>query len=175
MGTPLVLLLWLASAGSPDCATLAPLVAPLREPAQTLAAATHLQQAMPSLEVGTHYFITLAPENRVAFIVAPGRAARDAAPHGGILYFHVREAGRYRFALDTGHWIDVVDQGEHLLDAASSRLVESVGHRDIAACSTLRKVVDFDLDAGKTYRVHLSGREDARVTVVIARGEASPQ
>jgi hypothetical protein len=173
MGTPLVLLLALAAAGSPDCIAPAPFAAAPGRPVQAIAAATNVQQAMPSLEVGTRYLVTLAPENRVAFIVAPRRAARDAAPHGGILYFDVRETGRYRFALDTGHWLDVVDQGTNVLDASASRVVEPIGREGAGACTEPRNVFDFDLAARKTYRLHLSGREDARVTVVVARGDAT--
>lgn len=175
MDTPLVLLLALAAGSPPDCATVradvAPLVAPLLEPARAIAAATNVQQAMPSLEPGKHYLVTLAPENRVAFIVAPARAARDDAPHGGILYLHVRVPGRYRIAIDTGHWIDVIDSGPHVLHADAARVVAASGHSDVGDCTALRKVVDFDLDAGTTYRIHLSGRGHARVNLVVARAD----
>lgn len=174
MGTPLVLLLALASATAPDCAAvrrdLAHELDVLRAPAQPFAVATNLQQAMPSLEPDTHYVVTLAPESRVAFIVPPGHEARDATPNGGILYLDVRDGpGRYRIAIDTGHWIDVVDSGPNVLDATAARLVPSVDHVDAGDCTPLRKVVDFELAAGKTYRIHLSGRADARVALVVTR------
>lgn len=141
--------------------------------ANGLAANTNLQQAGAPLEVGKHYVVTLTPENQVAFIVAPGRAAKDAAPQGGILYFDVRKSGRYRFSLDTGHWLDVIDAGEKLLDGSTAKVLESLGHDSAEGCAAIHKVVAFDLEAGTTYRVHLSGRAAPRVNLVVTRGDST--
>jgi len=150
----------------------APLAA-LRKPAIAIAAHTNIQAAGMPLALDEHYLVTLTPQNQVAFIVLPTRPARGEHPHGGILYFDVEESGRYRFSLDTGHWIDVIDSGDSLLDGKSARHIESVAHVDGDECTLLHKSVAFDLQAGITYRVHLSGRDAARVNIVVTREVAT--
>ncbi len=139
--------------------------------ASGLAANTNIQQAGAPLQLGKHYVVTLAPETQVAFIVPPGRPAKDTAPQGGILYFDVRKSGRYRFSLDTGHWLDVIDSGEKILDGSTAKVLESVGHDSAEGCAAIHKVVAFDLEVGTTYRVHLSGRAAPRVNLVVTRGD----
>ena len=141
--------------------------------ATALAANTNIQQAGAPLQLGKQYVVTLAPETQVAFMVPPGRPAKDAAPQGGILYFDVRKSGRYRFSLDTGHWLDVIDSGEKILDGSTAKVLESVGHDSAEGCAAIHKVVAFDLEVGTTYRVHLSGRAASRVNLVVTRGDDS--
>src|SRR5688572_28253811 len=83
----------------------------MRAPPQAFAAAGNTQQAAMPLALGQHYVVELLPQAQVAFIVPPGRAARDSAPQGGMVYFHADADGRHRIGIDTGHWIDVVDAG----------------------------------------------------------------
>lgn len=139
--------------------------------ATALAANTNIQQAGAPLQLGKHYVVTLAPETQVAFIVPPGRPAKDTAPQGGILYFDVRKSGRYRFSLDTSHWLDVIDAGEKVLDGSTAKVLASHGHDSAEGCVAIHKVVAFDLEAGTTYRVHLSGRTAPRVNLVVTRGD----
>lgn len=146
-------------------------LAAMAAPAIAIAANTNIQQAGAPLEAGRHYVVELAPENGVAFIVPPGRAAKDAEPRGGILYFDVRKAGRYRFSLDTSHWLDVIDAGEKILDGSTAKVLASHGHDSAEGCVAIHKVVAFDLEAGTTYRVHLSGRTAPRVNLVVTRGD----
>ena len=136
-------------------------------PARAIAAHRHLQEAGIPLVVDQHYLLQLHPQNTVAFIA--GRATRDGALYGGIGYFHVRDAGRYRIAIDTRHWIEVIDSGPDVFDAAAAHVVASVAHEGRSDCAALRKVVVFELEAGKTYRLHFSGEAAAQVNLLITR------
>lgn len=141
-------------------------LAVMREPAQALGVTTNVQEAGYPLAIGEHYLVTLAPEQRVAFIVRPSHATREPESHAGILYLDVRESGRYRFALDTRHRLDLVVPGPMVLSPEGSRTLQPVGH-DHGDCDLVHEVLAFDLEAGTTYEVHLSGAKDARVNLAV--------
>lgn len=102
--------------------------------------------------------ITLAPDAGLRFPVAPGKATTGG--NGAILPFAVVTPGRYRIGAGAGVWIDVVTAGKAL---------PSVAHGHGPECGPVRKIVDFDLAAGR-YVLQLSGSKDATVTVMVARG-----
>lgn len=72
----------------------------------------------------------------------PGGAAMVALTIG--------KPGRYGIALDQRGWIDVVP------GAAGSKPLESAAHGHGPQCSTIRKIVRFDLKPGM-YRVYFTG------------------
>lgn len=141
----------------------------LHAPAQLIGANENIKQAGPALLPDRHYTLVLLPQERIGFVVPPAREARDPDPQGGIFYFHADTAGRHRIAIDTGHWVDVIDSGSNVLDPAVAHVLPSVAHESQDGCKELHKVVAFDLEAGKTYRLHFSGRSAPRVNVVISR------
>lgn len=53
--------------------------------------------------------------------------------------FTITKPGRYRVALDQPGWVDLVRDGKPLT---------SVGHGHGPKCTTIRKIIDFDLTAG---------------------------
>lgn len=106
----------------------------------------------------------------------PGKAvtvtAADAASIKGLpagskpggaamIGFRVEKAGSYGIALDQGGWIDVIP------GVADGEPLKSVKHGHGPACSTIRKIVRFDLQPG-LYRVTLTGlsKPQARVMLV---------
>ncbi len=78
---------------------------------------------------------------------------------GGNLAFLVASAGRYRVALGSGAWIDVV-QG--------AAVQTSVAHDHGPACSGIRKMVDFDLAPG-AYVLQIAGNDTATLPVMVAK------
>ena len=141
----------------------------LGKPPETIRANENVQQAAMPLQLDQPYRLLLQPQDTVGFVVPPGREARDAAPWGGIAYFHVQESGRYRIGLDTEHWIDLIDAGSRPIDPAAARVIPSVAHQEQDGCKPLHKLVAFELEGGKTYRMHFSGNQAEQVHVLVTR------
>lgn len=77
--------------------------------------------------------------------------------------FTVPEAGRYRVALDQPGWIDLVKDGKALT---------SVAHGHGPDCSTIRKIVDFDLAAGRyTLKLTKLTKASAKLMLVAPQKE----
>lgn len=71
--------------------------------------------------------------------------------------FTVPAAGRYRVALDQPGWIDLEKDGKAL---------KSVAHGHGPECSTIRKIVDFDLAVG-SYTLKLSKLTKANAKLML--------
>lgn len=87
---------------------------------------------------------------------------KDAKPGGAATAeFRVATAGNYGIALDQAGWIDVVP------GAGGGAALKSVAHGHGPECSTIRKIVRFQLQPG-SYRLVLTGlkKPDARVMLV---------
>ncbi|MBB5685628.1 homogentisate 1,2-dioxygenase [Sphingobium boeckii] len=108
--------------------------------------------------VGQTRALTLSPIAALTFVVAPGRAA-DAGTFGAVMTFDVATSGHYRVALGQGAWIDLVKDGKALT---------STTHSHGPACSTIRKIVDFDLVPGR-YVLQLSGAKAAAMPVMVVK------
>ena len=70
----------------------------------------------------------------------------------------ITRAGRYGVALDQRGWIDVAPVGGGAL--------ESVAHGHGPACSTIAKIVRYDLKPGR-YRIALSKLPNPRARVMV--------
>src|SRR5262249_49675107 len=55
------------------------------------------------------YDLKLSEQSAVTFAAKPGKPTLPDGTHGGLAQFRVSKAGKYRVAMTTGHWIDVVD------------------------------------------------------------------
>lgn len=71
--------------------------------------------------------------------IAPERKP-DVFKFGGMIPIEVKKAGRLIVALDAGAWIDLVQGGA---------VVKSVTHGHGPACSTIRKMVEYDVTQGR--------------------------
>jgi hypothetical protein len=111
-----------------------------------------------AIPVGTGVRAKLLPGGDVVYPVAP---AKKGAPgtSGGVFVFEVARAGRYRVALGAGAWIDVV-QG--------STVLQSKAHGHGPQCSPVRKMVDFDLAAGR-HLLELSGAPSGTLALMVAK------
>ncbi|MEP9359521.1 hypothetical protein [Sphingomonas sp. KR3-1] len=86
----------------------------------------------------------------------PGKAAT--------IGFKVETAGIYGVALDQGGWIDLLPGTE------GGTALESVKHGHGPDCSTIRKIVRFDLKPG-VYRLYVSGLSTPKVKAMLVAGE----
>ncbi|WP_294320753.1 homogentisate 1,2-dioxygenase [uncultured Sphingomonas sp.] len=99
---------------------------------------------------------TLLPITGVTYAVPPAKPGA-ATSHGGLFAFDVARAGRYRVALGSPAWIDVL---------RGTMPVASVTHGHGPSCSTIRKMVDFDLKPGR-HLLQIAGSEPAAVTLMV--------
>ena len=74
----------------------------------------------------------------------------------------IAKPGAYGVAIDQGAWIDVVPEGAAPL--------ASVKHGHGPECSTIRKIVRFDLKPGD-YTIYISGLTSVNVKVFLVTGE----
>jgi hypothetical protein len=133
-------------------------LAVMKETPQAVTAATKLGPAVPQLNVAALYSLKLADQARVTFAAAPAKASAAPGAQAGLVQFRVKKAGRFRVSITSGHWVDVVD-GVQLLKS-----VDYQGHVD---CERPRKIVEFDLPAGRVLTLQFSGSSDPEVTMAI--------
>jgi hypothetical protein len=98
-----------------------------------------------ALAVGSEATLDLKPATGVTFKPALARPAKDGT-YGGYFPLTVASPGRYRIALSSGAWLDLVQKGERL---------KPVDHAHGPACSGIAKIVAFDLQPGR-YWLQLS-------------------
>lgn len=151
---PLALFLLLAAPQGAPAVCSAPVVV---AGVPVVAGRTYSQ--MPALTPGERAEVTLADTAGVTYLAMPEHAPPPGSK-GGLVKFAAATAGTYRVALGTGAWIDVLD--------AKAKPVASAAHAHGAACSGIRKTVDFKLAPG-TYALQLSGSKDARAAVTVTR------
>lgn len=109
------------------------------------------------LTPGQAFVAVLAPTLEVTYIVQPEKPGGTVSK-GGLFAVDIATAGTYTIALGTGAWIDVLKG-----DAAQ----RSTGHGRGPACTTLRKMVSFDLQPGR-YVVQISANAEANLPIMVA-------
>lgn len=106
---------------------------------------------------------TLVLNKGVRVLLRPGARVTPSpsrpSASGGVLVFEAPAAGRYRVALGRGAWVDL---------ARSGRVLPSAAHGHGPACSRIRKMVDFDLTAGR-YLLVLGDAKADPVPVLVSR------
>lgn len=121
-------------------------------------------QARPAAVDCAAVRVVLAPNlgpwiepSRAAPVLRPG-IAMPATP-GAAVTLEIAVAGIYGVAIDTGAWIDISRDGQAL---------RSTAHEHGPACTTIRKIVDFQLEPGR-YTIMLSRTEAASVLMLAFR------
>ncbi len=90
----------------------------------------------------------------------PGVPA-GAKPGGAVMIgFRIETAGRYGIALDQRGWIDVAP------GISGGEALKSTTHGHGPNCSSIRKIVRFDLTPG-VYRLYLTGLANASAKVML--------
>lgn len=158
LATLIALSLPQAAAASPACPAT-PVGLPRgmeqwRRPTAITAAATAAKPVL--LTSGSAVRATLLPVSRVTFAAPPAKPGA-ATSHGGVFAFDVARAGRYRVALGSAAWIDVL---------RGTTPVASATHGHGPSCSTIRKMVDFDLKPGR-HLLQIAGSEATAVTLMV--------
>lgn len=114
-----------------------------------------------ALRLGRAGRVALDPIERVGFAAAPERTPA-AGSRGAAIPVTVERAGRYLLALSGPAWVDLV---------VGTRRIASSAHGHGPRCSGIRKLVTFDLPAGR-HLVQLSGSEEREVTVMLTPAAA---
>ncbi|TCM20452.1 hypothetical protein EDF56_102113 [Novosphingobium sp. PhB165] len=110
------------------------------------------------LEVGKAVDGGLRATPEVHFALRPEKPGGSVS-FGGIFAFTITEPGKYRVALGSAAWIDVVKGGA---------AVSSIAHGHGPDCSGIRKMVDFTLEPGD-YQLQISANPESRLPLLIAR------
>lgn len=139
-----------AQADARSCGTLDQALPVELQPWQTAVTAG------PSLTPGTTVNLTLRPIAEIE-AATPPHPARQGATTGGRIELEIAAAGTYGVALGNAGWIDVVRNGQAL---------ESTAHGHGPACSTIRKIVNFNLTPGR-YTIQISGTDASVVRLLV--------
>lgn len=110
------------------------------------------------LRVGEATTATLISEAALTYAAAPAKPA-ERPGQGGIFAFTISKQGRYRVSLGSAAWVDVVN---------GSTVLTSVGHGHGPTCSTVRKMVDFDLTPGR-YTLQVAGSQLPALKLMVSK------
>lgn len=116
------------------------------------------EASAPDLQPGRLYELTLTPQKDVSFAAAQGKAMLADGAHAGLVRFEVEEAGDYRIALDAGFWVDIVSAGQ---------TIESLDFNGVPGCDRPRKVVLYQLPAGRELVLQLGNAAPSKVRLTI--------
>jgi len=111
-----------------------------------------------SLTPGKAFLATLPSTPDVTYLVQPEKPGGSVS-HGGLFDLTVQSAGTYVIALGTGAWIDVLKDGAPMMSGSHGRGPN---------CTTLRKMVTFDLKPG-AYVVQISANGPAELPIMVAK------
>ena len=148
----------LAPAACP--ATRAPLPAGLEawaRPAPLTAAANPADAPKATLAIGQAFDAALPNTPTVTYALRPEKPGGSVS-YGGIFAVDVTKPATYTIALSTGAWIDVVRDGKPLQSAAHGRG---------PACTTLRKMVAFQLEPGR-YLIQIAANGEPKIGIMVA-------
>jgi hypothetical protein len=130
----------------------------MEQTAAPITAATKPGAQAPLVKIDKLYELKLSPQSAVTYSAKPAKPTLNDSAQGGLVRFHVDQAGLYRVSITSGHWIDVVD-GEHLVKSK-----DFSGSRE---CARPHKIVEFELPANKDLVLQFSGSTDSAVTTAI--------
>jgi hypothetical protein len=116
----------------------------------------------PTLEVDKLYDISLTPQDKVNFVMAPAKKALADGAYAGMVKLHIPTAGKYRVSMSDGFWIDVITAGKF---APTDDFTG--GHE----CRAPRKIVQYPLPAGD-FVLQFSNATSPSVKVTVT---ATPQ
>lgn len=122
--------------------------------------ASDAEGELPTITLDEPYEITLHPQSEVAFSVEPSRVMLAEGSYAGFMDISVPTSGRYRFSFSGESWVDMVADG---------RTLDTTLFAGRHGCNPLRKLVDYDLEAGQNYMLMLSGR--SRSSMLMAARE----
>jgi hypothetical protein len=156
-----LLLAGAAPAADPVCAAPASPTEPWKNWSQSSAATAGTQSpGAPALLLGNPVTAGLTPGDHVHFAAAPGKGGKDG--YGGLFSLSLQQAARVGIALSDAAWVDVVTE---------TQAAESNGHGHGPDCSGIRKIVWFDLPAGR-HIVQIAGAKAQTIRVMATVAKA---
>jgi hypothetical protein len=111
----------------------------------------------PTLAVDQLYEISLAPQDKVRFVLPPEKKVLADGAFAGIVTLHIPSAGKYRVAMSEGFWIDVISDGKFAATDDFTGMHE---------CRAPRKIVQYALPAGDL-ALQFSNTSSASVRVTV--------
>jgi hypothetical protein len=111
----------------------------------------------PMLELDKLYDITLAPQDKVSFVLAPAKKALADGAFAGMVKLHLAVSGKYRVSLSEGFWVDVIAEG---------KFAPTDDFTGAHECRAPRKIVQYSLPAGDL-ALQFSNTHSASVRVTI--------
>ena len=133
-------------------------LAVMKQTPQTVSAGMKAGSEAPLLQLDKLYDLKLSGQGGVTYAVKPAKPTLNDSAQGGVARFHIDKAGAYRVSITSGHWVDVVD---------GTQVIKSRDFTGARGCNRPRKIVEFDLPAGRDLTLQLSGSTDAAVLVSI--------
>ena len=112
----------------------------------------------PALIPNRLYRLRLSPREQVSFAVPPGKSPPAAESYAGLAALQIPVSGSYRVSIDLPIWIDVAAQGA---------LVPARDYEAEHGCDAPRKIVVFDLDAGRGLLLQFSAAERAVIRLAV--------
>lgn len=110
----------------------------------------------PALILGKPVEAMLVPVAQAAFVTPPVKG--DAEGYAGLFALTLKKAARIGIGLSGPAWIDVID---------GKAALTSVDHGHGPECSGIRKIVWFDLSAGRNI-VQIAGAQSQTIKVMAA-------
>lgn len=133
-------------------------LAVMKLPATTVVAARSTDRNGPVIELEKLYEVQLAPQSEIRFGVKPAKPTLADSAQGGILRFRSTRGGVYRVSITSGHWIDIVDDGQ---------LIRSKDFQGSRGCNRPHKIVAYELPANRDLLLQLSGGTESAVTLAV--------
>jgi hypothetical protein len=93
----------------------------------------------PALDLDKLYEITLTPQDKVSFVLAPAKKALADGAFAGMVTLHIPSPGKYRVSMSEGFWIDVI---------ADDKFAPTDDFTGARECRAPRKIVQYSLPAG---------------------------
>jgi hypothetical protein len=112
----------------------------------------------PAIANARLYEITLALQDQVMFALPPGKRKLTDGASAGLATFKVDAPGTYRVSVDVPLWIDVI---------AGGSLVTTKDFQGLPGCDSPHKIVEFELPAGRSLLLQLSGSSKRVVHLTI--------
>lgn len=154
--------LLLAAAPASTCAASPPLDEPWTSWTQSGDAIAGTQAfGAPSLILGKPVAASLTPADHVQFAAPPAKGAKEG--YGGLFTVALKRPARIGIALSGAAWVDAVD---------GTQALTSVDHGHGPDCSGIRKIVWFDLSAGR-HVIQIAGSKTRDIRIMAADGKAN--
>ena len=125
---------------------------------ESVVAATSTANAAPELRLDKLYEVKLTDQGSVTFAVPPVKPTLPDGTQAGMVQFKSAAAGRYRVAITSHHWLDVID---------GQAPIKSRDFHSAHGCQRPQKIVEFDLPAQRPLTLQLSGASETPVTLAI--------